>query len=113
MNDTHHAFRLVLTTADSTELAEKLARELVERRLAACVNVIGPVLSIYRWKGEVTSDEERLLLIKTAASHVAAVRDTIRQLHGYEVPEVLAFEVVDGDPAYLAWLGACLGPETG
>jgi periplasmic divalent cation tolerance protein len=113
MSDGSDDFRLVLTTVDSAELAGKLARTLVERRLAACVNVIGPVSSVYRWKGEITTDEELLLLIKTSVGRFARVRETLRELHTYEVPEVLALAVAGGDRAYLAWLADCLADEQG
>jgi periplasmic divalent cation tolerance protein len=108
MPNVQDGFRVVLTTADSPELAERLARELVERRLAACVNVVGPVLSIYRWKGEIVSDEERLLLIKTRSDRLDGVRRAIRELHTYDVPELLALPVEDGDRPYLDWLSSCL-----
>jgi periplasmic divalent cation tolerance protein len=97
MSEAHDGFRLVLTTADSAELADRLARALVERRLAACVNIVEPVRSVYRWKGEIVSDEERLLLIKTRVDRLEPVRKAIRELHSYDVPEVLALAVDDGD----------------
>jgi periplasmic divalent cation tolerance protein len=101
-------FRLVLTTADSAELAGTIARALVERRLAACVNVVGPVQSIYRWKGKIAMDEERLLVIKTRATRFAELRAAIRELHSYDVPEVLLLPIEGGDRPYLDWLAACL-----
>lgn len=113
MTDPRSPFRLVLSTADSLELAERLARALVDRRLAACVNIVGPLRSVYRWKGEVVDDEERLLLIKTRADRFEAVRDAIRELHGYDVPEVLSLAIDDGDDSYLAWLAGCLEPDAG
>ena len=101
-------FRVVLTTADSEELADRIARALVDRRLAACVNVVGPVRSIYRWKGEIVSDQERMLVIKTSSARFPEVRELIRELHTYDVPEVLAIAVEDGDRPYLDWLSDCL-----
>jgi periplasmic divalent cation tolerance protein len=101
-------FRIVLTTADSEEIADRIAHTLVERRLAACVNVVGPVRSVYRWKGEIVSDQERMLVIKTSAARFPEVRETIRELHTYDVPEVLAIAVADGDRPYLDWLADCL-----
>lgn len=101
-------FRVVFTTADSDELARALARGLVERRLAACVNIVGGVRSIYRWKGEVVEDDERLLVIKTDGQRFAALREAIRELHSYDVPEVLALPVLDGHGAYLDWIRECL-----
>jgi periplasmic divalent cation tolerance protein len=108
MSDGPDGFRLVLTTADTEELADRIARALVDRRQAACVNVVGPLRSVYRWKGEIVSDEERMLVIKTSARRFPAVRETIRELHSYEVPEVLAIAVQDGDRPYLDWLADCL-----
>ena len=108
MTDERDNFRVVLTTADSPELADKLARAIVERRLAACVNVVGPVRSVYRWKGEIVTDEERLLVIKSSAACFPRLRDAIRELHTYEVPEILALSVEDGDQPYLEWLATGL-----
>jgi periplasmic divalent cation tolerance protein len=101
-------YRLVLTTAGSDAQARDLARELVERRLAACVNVVGPICSYYRWKGEVTRDEERLLVIKTTARRLDALSAAIRELHTYEVPEVVALPIEGGDSRYLQWLAECV-----
>ncbi len=97
-------YAIVLTTAGSDEQAQVLARELVERRLAACVNIVAHVRSIYRWKGAISEDEERLLVIKTEARLFDEVRTTLRALHSYELPEVLMLPVADGDPDYLNWL---------
>jgi periplasmic divalent cation tolerance protein len=98
-------FHLALTTAGSDEQAETLARALVERRQAACVNIVHSVCSVYRWKGDVTREEERLLLIKTSEHLLPEVRRTIRELHTYDVPEFVAMPITEGDPDYLAWLG--------
>jgi len=111
MADDAASFRVVLTTADSPELAESLARGLVERRLAACVNIVGPIRSIYRWQGRVVSDEERLLVIKTTACRFPALSEAIRELHSYEVPEVLALAVEAGDQRYLDWLAGCVAVD--
>jgi periplasmic divalent cation tolerance protein len=99
---------LILTTAGSQEEARSIARELVERRLAACVNMISPVHSIYRWQGEIEEATEYLLVIKTAKSREAAVQAVIRELHSYELPESLSVAIEGGAPAYLAWLDSCL-----
>ena len=86
------------------ERAISLARALVDEGLAACVNVIPGVHSVYQWEGRVQEDEEILCLIKTRPSVFERARARILELHPYEVPEILAFAVADGSPAYLAWL---------
>jgi len=103
---------VVLCTAGSAADAERIASALVERRLAACVNVVPGVVSIYRWKGGVERDEERLLLIKTTAARVEALRAAIAELHAYEVPEVLVLDVTGGHAPYLAWLEESCRPES-
>ena len=87
---------LVLTTVARAEDAERIAQELVGRRLAACVNVLPGVRSIYRWKGAVERDEERLLVIKTRADRFEALRETLLALHPYELPEVVALPIEGG-----------------
>lgn len=104
-------FQVVLTTAGSDDEAHSIAGELVQRRLAACVNVISGVRSVYRWKGEIQRDDERLLIIKTSRRLFPRVREAIRELHSYEVPEILALPVEAGDPAYLGWMAGCLEEE--
>jgi periplasmic divalent cation tolerance protein len=100
---------LVLTTVARAEDAEKIAEALVEKRLAACVNVLPGVRSIYRWKGAVERDEERLLVVKTRADRFDALREAILSLHPYEVPEVVAVPIEAGSPAYLRWLDESVG----
>jgi periplasmic divalent cation tolerance protein len=95
---------VALSTVGSAEEADRLARALVERRLAACVNVVPGVVSHYRWRGELQRDEERLLVIKTRAERIDALRDALRELHPYELPELVAFEISAGSPEYLKWL---------
>ena len=97
--------RIVLTTAGSEDEARKIAHHLVESRLAACVNVIPRVESIYRWQGKVESAAEWLLLIKTTVQRFSAVRDAISELHSYDVPECVALSIEDGSAPYLQWLG--------
>jgi periplasmic divalent cation tolerance protein len=104
---------LVLTTADSDELAAGLARALVERRLAACVSVLPGLRSIYRWEGRLDEASERLLLIKTDRALAERVRQTIRELHAYQVPEVLVLALQSGDPDYLRWLRGALDLDAG
>jgi periplasmic divalent cation tolerance protein len=96
--------RIVLSTAGSEDEARRLARHLVEHQLAACVNIVPRVESIYRWQGKVESSQEWLLLIKTSAEKFPAVRDAIRELHSYDLPECVALTIEDGSPDYLQWL---------
>ena len=96
--------RIVLSTVGSEQEAHKIAHILVKRRLAACVNILPHVQSIYRWKGEIESAQEWLLLIKTRADKFPAVRDAIGELHSYEVPECIVLEIEDGSLPYLQWL---------
>jgi periplasmic divalent cation tolerance protein len=95
---------LVLTTCGNDEDAGVLARALVERRLAACVNTVSKVTSTYRWKGEVQQDQETLLIIKTCADRLAAVEKAVREKSKYELPELLALRVEGGGADYLAWI---------
>jgi periplasmic divalent cation tolerance protein len=103
---------VTLTTVATAEDAERIARSLVERRLAACVNVVPGVVSVYRWKGEVCRDEERLLVVKTRGEKLEALRQAIVELHPYELPEVLALPVEAGHGPYLAWLDECVTAPT-
>jgi periplasmic divalent cation tolerance protein len=95
---------LVLTTLAAEGDASALARTLVDERLAACVNVLAPMSSLYRWKGRVEEDREQQLVIKTAASRVAALQARVRELHPYEIPEFLVLRVESGSDAYLDWI---------
>jgi periplasmic divalent cation tolerance protein len=95
---------IVLTTCDSPDEAARIARHLVEQRVAACVNILPAVRSIYRWKDKLEDSAELLLVIKTRRDLFARLRTEIEKVHTYEVPEVIAMPVVDGSEAYLAWL---------
>ena len=95
---------MALSTVAGAEDAERIARELVERRLAACVNVVPGVVSIYRWQGKVEREEERLLVIKTRGERFPALREALAAIHPYDVPELIAIPIEDGSPAYLQWL---------
>lgn len=97
--------RVVLSTAGSEDEARKLAHHLVEHQLAACVNIVPQIESIYRWQGKVESAREWLLLIKTTAENFAAVRDAIRAMHSYDVPECIAIDIADGSTDYMQWIG--------
>jgi len=96
--------RVVLVTAPDAEVAARLARALVEERLAACVNLVPGVRSIYRWAGAVQEEQEILLVIKTREDRVAALSRRVHELHPYEVPELIAMGVFGGSERYLAWL---------
>jgi periplasmic divalent cation tolerance protein len=95
---------VVLTTCESGEQAEGLARRLVEQRLAACVNILPGVRSIYRWRDKIEDAAEFVLIIKSRREAFAKLREAIAHLHTYEIPEVIALPVVDGSDAYLQWL---------
>ena len=97
--------RIVLTTAGSEEEARKIAQALVERQLAACVNIVSPVESVYRWQGKVEKAREWLLLIKTTSAAFAQVRDAIKAMHSYELPECAMLSIEGGSEAYLKWIG--------
>ena len=98
--------RMVLVTCPSLALARKIARAVVEKRLAACVNVVqSPVESLYTWKGRLESARERLLLIKTTAERLSLLEREVKRLHTYAVPEFIALPIAEGSPEYLAWLG--------
>jgi periplasmic divalent cation tolerance protein len=103
---------VVLSTVARAEDGERIGRALVERGLAACVNVVPGLVSIYRWKGGVEREEERLLLIKTRRETFPALRDALVSLHPYEVPEVLALPIEDGHAPYLEWLDANSRPAS-
>ena len=106
MNSGH---AVILTTAGDEEEAGRIARELVERRLAACVSVVPGVRSTFRWQGAIRSDSEWLLVVKTRAETFEAVRQAIRELHSYEQPEIVLLPIADGDAGYLAWIDESVG----
>src|SRR5262245_49814629 len=95
---------VILVTAGSESEAETIAGALIEERLAACVNIVSPIRSLYRWKGKVVDDREWLLLIKTRVERFSVVETRVRALHSYQVPEVIALPIVAGAEAYLGWL---------
>lgn len=104
--------QIVLCTAGSEDEARKIARSLVERQLAACVNIVSHVESVYRWQGKIESSHEWLLLIKTTAAQFPAIRAAIRELHSYELPECIALNIEQGSPEYLEWIGDSLTDGT-
>ncbi|MGA3090557.1 MAG: divalent-cation tolerance protein CutA [Terriglobales bacterium] len=97
--------RLVLTTCASHEEARNIAHTLVERQLAACVNIIPQIESVYRWQGEVETATEWLLIVKTTVEAFDRVREALSALHSYELPECIEIGVEDGSEEYLAWMG--------
>jgi periplasmic divalent cation tolerance protein len=102
--------RVVFTTASDATEAERIGRALVERRLAACANVLPQIRSIYRWQGKVEDAAEFLLVVKTTAAQFPAIRDAIRELHSYELPECICLPITDGSPDYLRWLAESVQP---
>ena len=101
--------RIVLTTIGSETDALGLARTLIDERLAACVNVLPAMVSVYRWKGSVEQEKEHQVVIKTSADRLAALEIRVRQLHPYELPEFLVLDV-GGGAAYLAWVRESVSP---
>ena len=100
---------VVLVTCANDREARRIARAVVEERLAACVNVLpGTVTSVYRWKGKVESAKEQLLIIKTSRKRLAKLQAAVERLHSYDVPEFIALPVLEGSRAYLAWLQDCV-----
>lgn len=95
---------IVLSTAPDDDRAEQWARQLVDERLAACVNVHAPMVSVYRWQGQVERDSERQIVIKTTRERLPALEARINELHTYELPEFVVVAVDQGSAAYLAWV---------
>ena len=102
-------YLLVMNTCPTVEAAQKLALLLVENNLAACVNIIPGLTSIYRWQGKLNNDQEVLLLIKSTAEHYAAMEKLLRDNHPYELPEIIAVPVTRGLPEYLDWISQTTG----
>ena len=106
MNDS--PYRLILCTCPDSQVAEQLATSLVEQHLAACINIVPGLTSIYRWQGKLEKGTEVLLLIKTTQDRYAAVEIAIRQQHPYELPEIIAVTLDEGSPDYLRWITTSL-----
>lgn len=102
---------LVLTNLPDAASARAIADHVVSARLAACVNILAPCRSVYRWQGKIEDAEEVPLLIKTTAERYAAIEAAIKAHHPYELPEIVAVPMVSGLPAYLAWVAAETVPE--
>lgn len=96
---------IVLITAPNTEEAARIAETIVSERLAACVNIVGGVVSIYRWQGAVTRDTETLMIVKTTAERYDELERRVKELHSYTAPEVIAIKIARGSADYLHWLG--------
>ncbi len=104
-------YRLVLSTCPDPETARTIGERLVADRLAACVSLIPGLTSIYRWEGEIQRDPEVLLLIKTTAARLDRLMETLRGLHPYRVPEIIALPIAAGLPDYLTWVTSCTQPQ--
>jgi periplasmic divalent cation tolerance protein len=102
---------VVMTTVGTEEQAYLIAREIVARRQAACVNIVPGLRSIYRWKGKICKDGELLLIVKTLEGEQEGVTETIRELHSYELPEILSFRVDHGEAGFLGWIAASVDKE--
>ncbi len=96
----------IFTTTDDKMVAVKISHSLVGQRLAACVQILGPISSRCRWKGRIVSSSEWLVLAKTKRSHYKRAEAAIKRVHNYTLPEILAVPVIEGDPNYLKWLGS-------
>lgn len=95
---------LLISTCASNREAQKIADTLIQKRLAACVNILPQAVSIFRWKGKVEKAKERLLLIKAPAQNISAIEKTLLKIHSYEVPELIAFPITKGHLPYLNWI---------
>lgn len=102
---------VIVTTVGTEEQAYLIAREIVARRQAACVNIVPGIRSIYRWKGKICKDGELLLIVKTLEGELEGVTDTIRELHSYELPEILSFSVAHGERRFLEWIAGSVDKE--
>ena len=102
---------VVYTTCGNITEAESIARNLIDNRLAACVNVVPGLLSYYRWQGKVENDAELLLMIKTAGSLIDEVRNALETLHSYDLPEMIVLPIIGGSQNYLEWLEQEVQPE--
>jgi periplasmic divalent cation tolerance protein len=104
---------VLVTTCESAAEAERIASTLVDSRLAACVNILPGVTSVYRWKGSVERASEIVLLIKTSRPLLRSVQAEVERLHSYELPEVIALQIVDGSERYIEWLSQGLASDAG
>ena len=103
-----NSYIIIIVTTAGREEAETIVQRLLEARLIACANIIGPVSSHFRWSGKMEKTEEYLILMKSRQDLFEKLSETVKALHNYEVPEILALPVVEGSKAYVDWLGSCL-----
>lgn len=111
MSSEQDDYRLVLCTCPDQDTAIAIGERLVEERLAACVNVVPGLTSIYRWQGAIEHESELLLLIKTVSARFEALRDALLRLHPYDVPEIIAVPITAGSADYLSWVTTCTQPH--
>ena len=104
-------YTLIIVTASSREEAEKIATTLLERKLIACANILGPVSSRFWWQGKIDSAKEYMIFMKTKRELFDQVADNVKQLHSYEVPEIIALPIVEGAKPYLEWINSSLAGE--
>ena len=104
-------YTLIMVTASSREEAEKIATTLLEKKLIACANILGPVSSRFWWQGKIDSAEEYIIFMKTKRELFDQVADNVKQLHSYEVPEIIALPIVEGTKPYLEWINSSLASE--
>ncbi|OAI00300.1 dihydroorotate dehydrogenase [Methylomonas methanica] len=102
-------YQLILCTCPDIEVADKLAGTLITQKLAACVNILPGVRSVYEWQGEIETAQEHLLLIKSHQDRYAAIEATLKSLHPYQLPEIIAVAIESGSLEYLKWIDSCLG----
>lgn len=100
--------QLILCTCPDRECAEQIARQLVEQQLAACINILPSITSVYQWQGEIETAQEHLLMIKSHRDRYAALEQKIKSIHPYDVPEIIAFMIERGSTDYLKWIDSCL-----
>jgi periplasmic divalent cation tolerance protein len=103
-----HSYVIVMVTTSSKQEAEKIAQNLLNERLIACANIVGPVTSIFHWSDKMEKSEEYLILLKSHQDLFRKLEETVRALHSYKVPEILVLPIVDGSKKYLDWLDDCL-----
>jgi len=106
-----HEYVIVLTTLPADADAQAFARGIVDERLAACVNLLPVMESVYRWEGEIESETERQIVIKTTRERVVDLWERVRELHPYDVPEFMVLPIVDGNDAYLRWVAESTKPD--